>query len=97
MWNICGNSKLDFIFSGERVFYVDELGVNRLYRNRGIGKSLTGELIRSAKEKGIKSAVLRTNIIAEPAIAVYGKMGFINLNVYDEKYPDRTYWSKDLT
>lgn len=94
--DMCGNDNLDFIFNGGKVFYVDELGVDRLFRNHGIGKLLTGEIIKLAKENGIKTVILRTSILAESAKTVYKEMNFSDLYIRDEKYPDRTYWSRDL-
>jgi ribosomal protein S18 acetylase RimI-like enzyme len=94
--DICGNNSLDFIFNGGRVFYVDELGVSASYRNCGIGKSLTKKLISLAKEKLIKTAILRTNVLAESARIVYKEMGFVDLKIFDKKYSDRTYWLAEL-
>jgi ribosomal protein S18 acetylase RimI-like enzyme len=96
MRSICGNNSLDFIFNGGKVFYVDELGVSASHRNCGIGKSLTKELINLVKEKLIKTAVLRTNVLAESARTVYREMGFVDLKISDKKYSDRTCWSMNL-
>ena len=74
------------------MFYVAELGVASAHRGRKIGDHLTRRLIDSAKEKGIKAVLLRTNVKAERARALYAYIGFVDLCIEDEVHKDRTYW-----
>lgn len=91
---ISGNEKLDFLFSGNnRVFYIDELGVAKEHRRHGIGNSLAANLFVAAMIRGINLIVLRTDKKAEAAIRIYQEIGFRDLRIEDQQYPDRTYWA----
>ena len=90
---IAGHEKLDLVFSnGEQMFYIAELGVVAAHRGKKIGEQLTRHLIDLAKEKGINSVLLRTNVKAERARALYAHLGFVDLCIEDEVHKDRTYW-----
>lgn|SRR3989344_8717958 len=94
---ISGTNGLDHLFSpGVRVFYVDELGVQRKWRNRGIGSGLSVALLEKARAEGLTLATLRTDMEAHPARAVYVKLGFTELKVQDASHEKRTYWAKEL-
>lgn len=85
---ITGNDLLD-PFVIDRVFYVDELGVDLKYRGVGISRELTTHLLRAVN---ISTVLLRTDKNALAARALYQKLGFRELSIHDSKYPDRTYW-----
>ena len=90
---IAGHEKLDVVFcDDEQMFYVAELGVASTHRGKKVGEHLTRKLIDSAKDSGIKSVLLRTNIKAERARALYAHLGFVDLCIEDEVHKDRTYW-----
>ncbi len=90
---ITGNSKLDHLFQArERLFYVDELGVGKLYRGQGISMKLSHALIETVREQLLAGMVLRTDMHAHAARHVYQKLGFSELDVRDAHYPNRTYW-----
>lgn len=76
-------------------FYVDELAVKRDYRRRGIGRSLTLALLREAKEKDYKYAILRTDVRGG-AYKFYEKLGFEDTGKRDPQYPERTYMGRKL-
>lgn len=66
--------KSDFFNSDWAVIRM--LVVDPEYRGYGIGKSLTNECIKIAKEGGVKTIALHTTHVMERALAMYLKMGF---------------------
>lgn len=94
---ISGTNALDHIFAnGAKVFYIDELGVRPSARDQGIGKRLSRALIQIARNRGCTRAVLRTDVEAKAARAVYAKIGFEEMDVHDAQHKERTYWLKKL-
>ena len=91
---IAGNEQLAFLFqnANDRVFYIDELGVAKEQRGRGIGRELTSRLLRDAQAQGMKLATLRTDEQALAARRLYSSLGFKELPARDERHPERTYW-----
>jgi ribosomal protein S18 acetylase RimI-like enzyme len=91
---IAGNGLLDFLFTeNERVYYVDELGVDSSYRGNHLSLRLSRALIDEVRNRSIKSVILRTDVQALAARHVYGELGFNELSIHDAQYPTRTYWS----
>ena len=68
-------------FDGRRL-HLHHIGVMPEYQNKGLGKLLTKESLKFAKEKGyqIKLEVHQTN---KKAIEIYKKLGFTFLGDYD--------------
>ena len=95
---IAGSNLLDGLFEkSDRLYYVDELGVQKDYRGQGMAMSLSRELMRAAHVyHGIQKTVLRTDTEAIPARKVYCALGFKEVTVHDAKYPNRTYWIHSL-
>ncbi|MFA6095208.1 MAG: GNAT family N-acetyltransferase [Candidatus Paceibacterota bacterium] len=94
---IAGSGFLNSFFKcRERVYYIDELGVAKEYRGKGISLRLTRLLVDSARSNGLDCVLLRTDTKAVPARGLYYKLGFTELTACDAKYPDRTYWSLKL-
>ncbi len=92
---ISGNWNLDFIFDkNEKIYYIDELGVDSLYRKRGIGKMLTDALLLAIPPETNK-LILRTDKEADSARQLYEKLHFIELEVLDEEHHSRSYWLRD--
>lgn len=90
---ITGHNKLDYLFAAaDFLFYINEVGVQKEYRNRGIGKEITMKLIKICIEKNISRWCLRTHVLAQNAKKMYTSIGFEDLLVRDQKYPERTYW-----
>lgn len=79
-------------FARQSVFYVAELAVDRRYRQAGIGKQLSSDLMAKAKTNGAERFLLRTNIEAHAARALYADLGFSESLAKDAKFADRTYW-----
>lgn len=93
MAEISGNNQLDYLFTRNAwIFYVDELGVESNFRQRGIGEKLSRELLCLARKDGANLALLRTDVLAKSARILYEKLGFQELLARDKKYPDRSYW-----
>lgn len=96
--SIAGNSLLDGLFvKADKAFYVDELGVSAESRGKRISFDLTHALLDAVRASGLSVVVLRTDTKAYTARHVYAKLGFTELNVHDVAYPDRTYWSLDIS
>ncbi len=94
---ISGTDALDQLFArGRRVFYVDELGVRADARNKGVGKKLSLVLLKWARSAGCTRVVLRTDVEAQAAKAVYAKLGFKETDVRDALHKERTYWIKKM-
>jgi len=56
-------------------------------QGEGLGKRLLEHCIDFARERGGKQIVLTTNDILKPALAVYHRLGFVDLPVNpDERY-----------
>mgnify|MGYP001190430907 FL=1 len=53
-----------------------KLAVDARHRGRGIGELLTREAMARAKKKGAKTVFLETSRILEPAVRLYKKLGF---------------------
>ncbi len=84
------------IVEKKRIFYIDELGVDRKYRQCGYGLGLTQELLKKITSLNIDYATLRTDIKAVSARNLYKKTGFQEINITDAEHSDRTYWLKEL-
>ncbi len=78
--------------SPEKIFYIDELGVDPRFRKSGIGKKLSEKLISHAKESGANFITLRTDKKAIPARKLYTQLGFRELLIQDKQHTERTYW-----
>ncbi|OFX83293.1 MAG: hypothetical protein A2W99_12235 [Bacteroidetes bacterium GWF2_33_16] len=76
-------------FDGRRI-HLHHIGVKPSYQNKGLGKKLTQESLKFAKEKGyqIKLEVHKDNL---KAIKIYKNLGFNYLGDYD------IYIVRDLT
>ena len=97
MRTIADSHHLDYVFRPNcLVYYIDELGVAKAYRKRGIAKKLTQQLICAARKNGCNIITLRTDTQAEAARKLYEKLGFKESPIKDKKYPTRTYWIKKI-
>ena len=94
---ISGVKSLDIIFENSRVFYIDELGVSPLFRNKGIGEQLSRTLLAAVRNScEIRCFTLRTDIKAVAARNLYIKLGFSDLSIRDAEHSQRTYWFIEL-
>lgn len=93
MRKISHGNKLDAIFCDQTtLFYVDELAVDSKFRNKGVGRLLTGKLIKQSSKYRITGWSLRTHKDAIKAKRLYKQIGFNNLEIADERYKERAYW-----
>ncbi|MFC1618128.1 GNAT family N-acetyltransferase [Patescibacteria group bacterium] len=87
------NPVLDHLkLSGQSIFYLAELGVNKNYRRQGIGQELSRYLIKQAQAQGESKIVLRTDLQAQSARRLYQSLGFQELSFFDPQHANRTYW-----
>lgn len=92
---IAGHDYSD-VFYGRKLFYLAELGVDKNFREQGIGKKLTATIINFAKISKCEMILLRTDKNALAAQAVYKKFGFVHFLIPDGHYPSRSYWALKL-
>jgi ribosomal protein S18 acetylase RimI-like enzyme len=60
----------------EQNWWITGLGVRPLFRRRGIGKALMGEVLVRLQEGGVSKVCLEANRASLPAIELYRKLGF---------------------
>lgn len=90
---ITGTPALDYLFEeGRRVFYVDTLCVDRLFRQRRIAYRLLSALVDELRREGFDCCISRTSVKNLSMMSLFSKLGFQELTVRDVRYPDRTYW-----
>ncbi|MBT8234642.1 MAG: GNAT family N-acetyltransferase [Bacteroidia bacterium] len=63
-----------------------KMGVAPEARGKGIGYRLGMAIIENAKELGAKSLFLESNTLLKPAISLYKKLGFIEIQGYTSPY-----------
>jgi GNAT superfamily N-acetyltransferase len=64
---------------GEGVFELSKMGITRKQQGLGLGKKLGQHLIEQARLKGAHTIMLDSNRKLKPAIAMYHKLGFIEI------------------
>lgn len=90
---LSGTDALDYLFEGgKRVFYEDTLCVDPRFRRRHIAESLSLALVEALRKQEFTYFIGRTAITSEAMRALFAKLGFQELPVYDAIYPERTYW-----
>ncbi len=62
------------------------IAVKRTARGQGVGKHLIKKLQETAVESGVERIVLEARVTNDTAIALYEKMGFINLGIRKNLY-----------
>ncbi len=92
-----GGDQLGHLCQGaDQIFYIADLGVAFSARGYGTGDLLTRHLLGQAEKSGFKRFVLRTDIAAHPARALYAKLGFVDTSIADSNHPSRTYWVRNI-
>ena len=93
----CGGNQLAPLMDGGYglAFYVAELGVSRESRHIGTGSILSHRLLEAAEQRGFFRFILRTDVEADAARALYTKLGFRNTGIADTNFPSRTYWLRE--
>lgn len=97
MRKISSSCDLDYLFhDGKKVFYIDELAVERSCRCQGVASVLGIVLQDKIREEDFQLLILRTEKTAIPARQVYTKLGFYDTEIKDGKHLSRTYLIKEV-
>ncbi len=70
----------------DEVFELGKMAVAKSARGLGIGKVLMDHCIEFAKEKQIRKLILYSNTILKPAIHLYRKYGFVEIEMEQGVY-----------
>lgn len=89
---------LNVLFSGgKKIFYLQEIAVEKEHRKKGIGERLIKKLLKKAKKNGGDIIILSTNYKAKAAKGLFSKVGFKNSGIIRPPAElGRTYWTLDL-
>ena len=68
-----------------RTFELAKMGVDEKYQGHGLGKALIGAAIRKAKSLGAEKLVLYSNTVLQPAIHLYRKFGFKEVELEERR------------
>jgi ribosomal-protein-alanine N-acetyltransferase len=68
--------------------HLTDLGVTAAERRRGIGRALVRELIREGHRLAARVILLEVRAGNGPALALYGSLGFVELDRRRRYYPD---------
>jgi len=71
-----------------RLGHIMSIAVDPGHRRRGVGTALLSELLRRLKEKGALVARLEVRVSNEAALRLYRKLGFKEIYVMPDYYPD---------
>ena len=84
-----GESSVEWTNQSNKVYYLDRLGVNKEYSNKGIGSFMLDKAKDISKSLGAEYLRLFVVDINEPAIRLYLKNGFVRVkDIYEEKFDD---------
>ena len=65
---------------------INNFSVLSSYKRQGIGEKLLQSLVAHGKEKGVENFILEVRISNEPAIALYKKYGFVEIDILKNYY-----------
>lgn len=84
-----GESSVEWTNESSKVYYLDRLGVNKEYSNKGIGSYMLDKAKDVSKSLGAEYLRLFVVDVNEPAIRLYLKNGFEKVDgIYEEKFDD---------
>ncbi len=72
----------------KKVAYLDQISVDKNYKQKGIGTKLIDEFTNKVKKKGAEYIKLNAFEDNEPAIKLYGKKGFDKYSIFYMKKVD---------
>lgn len=82
-------SSVEWANESSKVYYLDRLGVNKEYSNKGIGRYMLDKAKDVSKSLGAEYLRLFVVDVNEPAIRLYLKNGFEKVDgIYEEKFDD---------
>ncbi|TAI49233.1 GNAT family N-acetyltransferase [Flagellimonas allohymeniacidonis] len=67
-------------------FELSKMGVSPKIQGQGIGWLLGEHIVEEAKRRGAKTIYLDSNTVLEPAIKLYRKLGFVEVQGYNSFY-----------
>lgn len=71
---------------------INNFAVSSLYKRQGVGEKLLQTLLTYAKEKGAENFILEVRVSNQPAIFLYKKYGFVEIdkrkNYYEQPVED---------
>jgi GNAT superfamily N-acetyltransferase len=76
---IAGTVALKFVSPG--IYEFTKMAVDEKYRGKKIGEALAIAAISKARELGAAKIILYSNTVLKPAIALYRKLGFVEIPV----------------
>jgi N-acetylglutamate synthase-like GNAT family acetyltransferase len=76
---IAGTVALKFVEPG--IYEFTKMAVDEKFRGKKVGQALAEAAIVTARELGAKKIILYSNTVLEPAIALYRKLGFVEIPV----------------
>ena len=76
---IAGTVALKFVSPG--IYEFTKMAVDKKFRGQKIGQALAEAAIEKAKKLGAHKIILYSNTILSPAIALYRKLGFVEVAV----------------
>lgn len=84
-----GESSVEWTNESSKVYYLDRLGVNKEYSNKGIGSYMLDKAKNVSKSLGAEYLRLFVVDVNEPTIRLYLKNGFEKVDgIYEEKFDD---------
>lgn len=90
------NIENEFInqLGGDEVFYIDEIGLDKNQRGKGIGQRLLREIVEKARSNNPRlPIILHTDVKAEAARKLYERVGFKETVYYHPEDKNHTYWT----
>ncbi len=73
---MCMIDCIDHVFSGDKVFYINDICVSINYRRKGVASFMLSEIVKLAQEEKVTSIMLTSNKDRCSAISLYEKFGF---------------------
>ncbi len=94
--NIFDSDDVVNFIANKKAFYIDELGVGSNFRKQGIALKISFEIMKDIINDKFDMIFLRTDLDALPAVNLYKKLGLEDSKIRDPKYPNRSYFFKNL-
>jgi len=90
LYLVCENNNSIVAYAGASISYeqgdILSVCVKKDYRNKGYALSLLNCLIKEVKDRGVKSLFLEVEEDNLPAISLYKKIGFAQINIRKNYY-----------
>ncbi|TCK87939.1 [SSU ribosomal protein S18P]-alanine acetyltransferase [Natranaerovirga hydrolytica] len=70
--------------------HITNIVVDEKYQRQGIGQQIVENILKVSKEKNIKRCTLEVRVSNKAAIALYNKLGFVQLGIRKNYYTNPT-------